>query len=108
MTNLDVNKLSENLDYELIPVDNPNEQAWHVRILRGDFLETVLCYGNVGVKKDHLTFNFDVITTPYEGLTSESVELQNTAADILEDILANAFANNEAVLKDQQGNIVDY
>ena len=35
--------VSEDVDYELIPCDDvANEQAWDVRILRGDFIESVI------------------------------------------------------------------
>ena len=48
MPTIDVDKVSEGIDYKLVPVeDSPNDQAWDVRILRGEFVETVIRYGNV-------------------------------------------------------------
>ena len=42
--------MKENIDYELIsPQDDPHEQAWHIRILTGDYVETVLAFGNISL-----------------------------------------------------------
>lgn len=101
---LDVNKVSEGVDYKLIPVeDSPNEQAWEIRILRGEFTETVIRYGNVAFdgNRDCLTFNFMVSYSPDEDLTSENVALQERAADILEDILEKAHAEGWLVTKER-------
>jgi hypothetical protein len=92
---INVDKVSEGVDYELIPVDDsPNDQAWDIRILRGDFTETVIRYGNVAFNeiKDCLTFNYKVVYTPDPFLTSDDVQLQEYAADILEDVLERAYA----------------
>lgn len=101
---LDVNKVSEGVDYKLIPVeDSPNEQAWEIRILRGEFTETVIRYGNVAFdgNRDCLTFNFMVSYSPDEDLTSENVALQEHAADILEDILEKAHSEGWLVTKER-------
>jgi hypothetical protein len=92
---IDINKVSEGVDYQLIPVDDsPNDQAWDIRILRGDFTETVIRYGNVAFNeiKDCLTFNYKVVYSPDPLLTSDDVQLQEYAADILEDVLERAYA----------------
>lgn len=92
---LNLDKVSEGVDYRLIPVeDSPNDQAWDIRILRGDFTETVIRYGNVAFNeiKDCLTFNYKVIYSPDTVLTSDDLQLQELAADILEDILETAHA----------------
>ena len=45
---INVNKVSEGVDYELIPVEYvDNEAAWDLRILRGEFTESVLRYGTI-------------------------------------------------------------
>ena len=38
--------MQENKDYELIPSPN-DSHSWHIRILTGDFVETVIQYGTV-------------------------------------------------------------
>lgn len=85
----------ENVDYELIPGEGEN---WDIRILTGEFVETVINYKQLQVADDgeHLTFNFNVVTSPDEGLDAETnVDLQNTAAMILSDILENSVTRGK-------------
>jgi len=100
---INIDKVSEGIHYELTPVDeNPNEQAWHVRILEGEFAETVIAFGNVAIAEDgeHLSFNFFVVTTPDDTLTEDHEPLQDYAALILEDVLERAAADGSLVYKD--------
>lgn len=95
--------MKENVDYELIsPQDDPHEQAWHIRILTGDYVETVLAYGNISLdgKNDCLRFNFDVIFSPDKELTPEDTELQTVAAEILHEVLNEAAETGTLVTKD--------
>ena len=88
MINLELPR--EGVDYELIPVDYvDHEDAWDVRILRGPFTEVVIRYGTIRFNeiKDCLTFNFRVVETPDSEISSEVEELQEFAADILEQII---------------------
>ena len=81
-------KHKENETYQLVPGDE-HEDAWHVRVLKGEFTETVIQYGKVSVneKEGHMTFNFTVISSPDESVTSENVDLQLCAGDILHECL---------------------
>ena len=79
--------VTESKDYELIPLEDDTD-AWGVRILTGEFLETVIKYGNVGFEGTGddmvMKFNFDIISTPDEDLEVETnTELQELARDIL-------------------------
>ena len=48
--------VSEDVDYELIPCDDvANEQAWDVRILRGDFIESVIRFALRNREQGYLT-----------------------------------------------------
>jgi hypothetical protein len=88
MINLD--KMSEGVDYELIPVEYvDNEAAWDVRILRGEFTETVLRFGTIKYdgERDCLTFDVRVVDSPDGELDSSSEDLQEFSGAILEDIL---------------------
>ena len=88
MINLD--KMSEGVDYELIPVEYvDNEAAWDVRILRGEFTETVLRFGTIKYdgERDCLTFDFRVVDSPDGELDSSSEDRQEFSGAILEDIL---------------------
>ena len=56
--------LVELKDYELIPAEE-DEQAWAVRVLSGDYVETVLRFGTISmnrVEEGVLTFDFTVIS----------------------------------------------
>ena len=79
--------VTESKDYELIPLEDDTE-SWGVRILTGEFSETVIKYGNVGFEGEGddmvMKFNFDIISTPDEDLEVETnTEVQELARDIL-------------------------
>ena len=108
MINLD--KVSEGIDYELIPVEYvDNEAAWDIRILRGQFAESVLRYGTIKFdgERDCLTFDFRVVTSPDPDLDSSNLDLQEHSANILEDILERGIREGWVYgteKKDQDGN----
>lgn len=85
------NKLEENVDYELIPGKGEN---WDVRLLEGQFPETVVAFNKLQVSEDgeHMKFNFDLISSPDPDLTEDNLELQQHMADVLQAILENAAA----------------
>lgn len=101
---INVDKMSEGIHYELIPADFENDQAWDVRILKGDFVESVIRFGNVAIngKEENLTFNFDIISTPDVNLTTESIELQDAVGSILVDVIENAIADKQLVAEDRR------
>lgn len=88
----------ENKDYELIAHTEESEY-WAIRILTGEFVETVLNYGAIALNEDadNMTFNFEVLETPNEMASPLNADLQIVAADILQDILTNQF--NEGSIK---------
>ena len=95
--------MKENIDYELIsPQDDPHEQAWHIRILTGDYVETVLAFGNISLdgKEDCLRFNFSVIFSPDKDLTTEDVGLQEVATEILHEVLNEAAESGSLMTKE--------
>ena len=94
--------MKENKDYQLVPVDIENEQAWDIRIISGEFNETVIRYGNVSVdgKDEKLHFNFSVILAPSEYITESNQDLQLVAADILLDVIENAIQNETVIFDD--------
>ena len=102
---IDLDKVSEGVHYELVPVENnPNELAWHVRILEGDYPETVISFGRVAFMEDgeHLSFDFKVVSSPDDTLTEDTIELQDFASQILEDVLERAEAENRLVTSDDK------
>lgn len=95
-------KLKENVDYELVA--NPDDEStWNIRILNGNYTETVLQYGKVKVvgsedeEDPQLSFTFDIVSTPVTDLNTEDEELQNYAGDLLISIIENAIIENEGV-----------
>ncbi len=87
--------MKEGVDYELIPASHTDyDQAWNIRILTGDFIETVLEFGTIAFdgKKDRLTFNFIVQYSPQD-VTANNLELQEVAGDILFHLLEDAAKN---------------
>lgn len=92
----------ENVDYQLVPVEDMPD-AWAVRILKGDFIETVIAYGAISFNevKDHLTYNFVVVTSPNDQAVVENEELQEVASDILSSIIANGIDDGSVEFKDK-------
>ena len=99
--------LVENKDYEIIP-DKGDEQAWNVRVLSGLYTETVLKYGVVKFngkgKEKYMSFNFDIVYTPDTELTKESVELQEFAGLMLEQIMARGIEEGNVMTRDIKEN----
>ena len=99
--------LVENKDYEIIP-DKGDEQAWNVRVLSGLYTETVLKYGVVKFNgkgnEKYMSFNFDIIYTPDTELTKESVELQDFAGLMLEQIMARGIEEGNVITRDIKEN----
>lgn len=95
--------MKENEDYELIPADIENEQAWDVRILTGEFVETIIRFGNVEIngKKNEMKFNFIIIFTPDDELSTENINLQKYVGEILGNIIDNNIQNESVIMDDK-------
>jgi hypothetical protein len=81
--------MKENEDYELIPGTGEN---WDVRLLEGPCPETVISFSKLRVSEDeeHLTFSFDIVSSPDPDLTEENVDLQLFVGEALASILETA------------------
>lgn len=96
--------MSEGVDYELTPCDQvENDQAWDIRVLRGEFVESVLRFGNISFNEENdcLNFNFLVISSPNSSATEENETLQIFAGDILQSVLEDAIANDALLTKER-------
>lgn len=84
--------MKENVDYELVPFEESSDH-WAVRILTGNFVETIIRFGSVAAneKAGHLSFNFSVLHNieSKDIVTENNPELQKVAGEILNDILEN-------------------
>lgn len=96
--------MKENTDYELIPAQEGNEQSWDIRILKGDYVETVLRYGNVSYNgiEEVLNFNFIVVSSPDPDVSTDSVPVQEVAGAILEDIIEESIKKDEVAFTERE------
>ena len=102
MKDLNLDKPSEFLDYKLEPVVVDGVDAWNVNLLRSPYTDVTIRYQGVRIdgEKGEISFNFDVIDTPDENVyNTENVELQNFAAEVLEDILEAAIETGSLTAK---------
>lgn len=86
--------LKENIDYELVP---SGDDAWHIRILEGDFVESVVQFGAVKVneKTGEVNFSFELISSPDPDLTEENIGLQNHAGELLLSIIETSLEKSQ-------------
>lgn len=81
---------TEGIDYELVPFEESSDH-WAVRILTGDFVETIIRFDAIAANETagHLSFNFSVMhnVESEEIVTESNVKLQKIAGEILNDIL---------------------
>lgn len=91
-------RLKENENYQYIPVTRNNQESWDIRILDGEFVETVFYFDKLQVAEDgeHLNFNFQIISTPDPDLDVNNEGLQKYVGMVLYDILENSLSNQEA------------
>jgi hypothetical protein len=101
-----IQKVSEDIDYQLIPASEGDDQAWDVRLIGSLYPETVLRFGNIAFNEEAgcLNFNFVIISSPDSELTEDDIELQTYAGDILESILENAIADDALVMNERTNN----
>ena len=106
MSELNLDKPSEFLDYKLEPVVVENKDAWNVNLLRAPYENVTIRYNNVKIDADNaqITFNFDVIDTPDTSVYNiENTGLQQFAAEVLQDILdaaVNTYDRNKSTTDD--------
>ena len=96
--------MTEGVDYELTPCDQvENDQAWDIRVLRGEFVESVLRFGNISFNEENdcLNFNFLVISSPNSSATEENETLQIFDGDILQSVLEDAIKKDALLTKEK-------
>ena len=98
-------KLTENVDYEFIPALN-DPQAWNVRFLTGDFLETVVEYGRIRIDNTNddpqITFDFKIKSTPYPDLVEGNEYLQDCVGEMLVSIIENGIEKKELMIRESK------
>ena len=97
------NELQENIDYVLTPLKE-SEDAWGVRFMTGDYVETIVQYNTIAVNeiKDQLTFNFRIVSTPDTDLSESDVNLQKHVAAVLEAIIEVGITDGSVELNNRE------
>ena len=95
----------ENVDYEMIP-SNEKDDGWNVRILTGQFVETVIEFGAVRFNEiqDNMSFSFEVISSPDSDITTENVDLQIEAGQILESVISIGLDEGSVMMREKREN----
>jgi len=103
---MNLDKVLEGVHYELIPQEEDNSQSWAIRILEGDYVETLLRFGNISfnAEQDCLNFSFFILSSPIENLSEDEVELQEHVGAILEDVLEKSAADGSLEFKEKDVN----
>lgn len=97
------NKLVEGTDYELVPAEGIPD-AWGVRVLTGDYVESVIVYENIAFNevKDCLTFNFVVVSSPEKDLDANDPDLQDYAASLLQNLIEKGIEEGFVHFEDKE------
>lgn len=84
--------MKENVDYEFIPEGDDN---WHIRILSGDFTETVFQFGSLSLneKNESLNYSLELISSADGDLSVDDNIFQEYTGKILYAILESASDN---------------
>ena len=93
-------KPEENVTYEFTPGPG-HDQDWHIRILDGIYNETIIKYGAIAVNEEGegmMTFNYEIISSPDTDLTVDDIGLQETAGDILQNIIKDAIDKDDGTI----------
>jgi hypothetical protein len=100
---MNLDKVLEGIHYELIPQEEENSQSWAIRLNEGDFVETVIRFGNISfnAEDDCLNFSFFIVSSPIDNLSEDDVDLQEYAGAVLEDILEKGIADGSVDFKEK-------
>jgi len=97
-----LDKLSEGVHYEIIP-QSDDTRGWDVRLLE-EYPETVIRYGKVAFdgKKDALTFNYDIVSSPDPDLSIETdLTFQEYCGRILSNIIEQSISEGTLLAQDK-------
>ena len=93
----------ENVDYEMVPGE---EENWCIRIMTGNFVETVFAFGELKVSGEDdepmMSFNFDIISTPDPDLEPEDTALQLVVGDVLSAVLVNSIKDESVATRESK------
>lgn len=100
---INVDKLSEGIDYELIPSPE-NEQSWWIRVLSGPYVETVIQFGAISINgpEEAINYNFEIIETPDDSLTPDDEDFQQFTGLVLHDVIEMAIMRDELITNERK------
>jgi hypothetical protein len=82
----------ENQDYELVPNEN---DGWDIKLLTGDFAETIFNFGAIKVADDGETMKYsaDIVYSPVDENYDENLEWHQLTGSILLSIMEQMVKN---------------
>jgi hypothetical protein len=92
--------MKEGIDFKLVPsiraaemTDDDKDWHWQVRILAGDYEDTLLEFGTVRINEedDCANFDFEIVESPDRLLTTEDTVLQELAGKILLSVIEKSI-----------------
>jgi len=91
---IDINKVSEGIDYTIIssPIDNHSD-AWFVSVLRGDFAGYSIAFNHVKIDGKTGTMSFTYVAVDANDNEVRSETLDDFSGMVLEDIIKTEIAN---------------
>lgn len=98
---INIDKLSEGVDYELIPSPE-NDQSWWIRVLTGPYVETVIQFGAITINgpDEAIHYNFEIIESPDDTLSPDDENFQQFTGLILTDVIEMAITKDELMMTD--------
>lgn len=100
---INVDKLSEGVDYKLIPSPE-NDQSWWIRVLTGPYVETVIQFGAITINgpDEAIHYNFEIIETPDDTLNTDDENFQQYTGLVLHDVIEMAILKDELLMEDKK------
>lgn len=88
----------ENEDYELVPNEN---DGWDIKLLTGDFAETIFNFGAIKVADDGETMKYsaDIVYSPVDENFDENLEWHQLTGSILLSIMEQMIKNEAKTIE---------
>lgn len=103
MSDLNLDKPSEHIDYKLEPAVVEGSDTWNVNLMRAPYEDVTIRFNNVRIdgEKQNISFTFDVVDTENPSVYNiDNIQLQGFAGEVLGDILESAIETGSLQKKD--------
>lgn len=97
-------KKKENVDFKIIPVTGVmNDQAWELEILKGEYQNVVVRFGEMKFGGEYIDFKYLVVSSP-DGLKfdQDSEDFQSLMGEFMIEIIENAIEHDELMAIDRE------